>query len=191
MGKLEKISSARTRRTKINNAILLALGISIVGMLNSQALVRAVLKELRKPKDKRRAAESAIYAARRRLAHKGLIFYQDGFWRITEEGKKFLSAFDYASAIPKPKRWDKKWRILIFDIREERKRLREKIRRTLVALGFRRLQDSVWVYPYDCEDLIALLKTDFKVGKDLLYIIADQIENDGWLCREFGLPTDR
>ena len=75
----------------------------------------------------------------------------------------------------------------MFDIREERKRLREKVRQTLISLGFKRLQDSVWVHPYDCEDIIMLLKSDFKIGKDLLYIIADTIENDTRLRKDFGL----
>ena len=77
--------------------------------------------------------------------------------------------------------------MLIFDVREERKSLRDKIRRTLIAIGFERLQYSVWVYPYDCEDLITLLKADFKIGKDLLYIISDSIENDTWLKKRFNL----
>ena len=54
-------------------------------------------------------------------------------------------------------------------------------------IGFVRLQDSVWVYPYDCEDLITLLKADFRVGKDVLYLIVDSIENDKYLRAEFNL----
>ena len=87
----------------------------------------------------------------------------------------------------RPKRWDRKWRILIFDIPEYRKGLRDKIRRTLGVIGFVRLQDSVWVYPHDCEDLIAFLKADFRVGKDMLYMIVEELEGDGHLKRHFGL----
>jgi hypothetical protein len=47
----------------------------------------------------------------------------------------------------------------------------------------------VWVYPYDCEDLITLLKADFKIGKDLLYVITESIENDKWLRQSFGFPV--
>ena len=77
---------------------------------------------------------------------------------------------------------------LFFDIPERRRGTREKIRATLITLGFIRLQDSVWVYPYDCEDLILILKADFKIGKDVLYIIADQIEYDAPLRTYFNLP---
>ena len=77
--------------------------------------------------------------------------------------------------------------MLVFDIPERRRAVRTKIRAALISLGFVRLQDSVWVYPYDCEDLITLLKTDFKVGKDVLYVIADRIEFDKPLRILFGL----
>ena len=54
-------------------------------------------------------------------------------------------------------------------------------------LGFIRLQDSVWVYPYDCEDLMALLKADLKLGSAVLYMVVEHIENDKHLRAEFGL----
>lgn len=93
------------------------------------------------------------------------------------------------SILLEPERWDRKWRLLIFDIREKRKSCRDKLRLTLVNLGFIRLQNSVWVYPYDCEEYIALLKADFKIGKELLYIIADEVEGDHVLKRYFGLEA--
>src|SRR3989344_2472491 len=188
MGNLERDVKIRTRKTKITNAILITLVVGVAGMLNPQALVRAVLKDLKVPKDKRRSSQNVIYLARGRLMKRGLIKYEDGYWRITNEGRKIVEEIKRDSiGLPKPKRWDKKWRILIFDIREERKMLRDKVRRTLISIGFKRLQKSVWVYPYDCEDFVALLKADFKIGKDLLYIIADAIENDVWLRKEFAL----
>lgn len=123
------------------------------------------------------------------LVKNGLLARSDrGFLQLTPKGETRLrqcKLHDYK--IAKPKKWDKKWRMLIFDVQEERRFLRDKIRRTLVAIGFQRLQYSVWVYPYDCEDLITLLKADFKIGKDLLYIISDSIENDTWLKKCFNL----
>ncbi len=54
-------------------------------------------------------------------------------------------------------------------------------------LGFARLQDSVWVYPYDCEDLMALLKADLKIGAAVLYMVVEHIENDKQLQTQFAL----
>ena len=77
--------------------------------------------------------------------------------------------------------------MLIFDIPEKKRHLRYKVRSTLSAVGFTRLQDSVWIYPYDCEDFVTLLKADFRIGKDLLYMIVDSLENDTWLRKKFNL----
>ncbi len=89
--------------------------------------------------------------------------------------------------IQKPKRWDKKWRVLIFDIRERQRGIRDKLRRALINIGFARLQNSVWIYPYDCEDLVTLLKADFRIGKDILYLVVDELEFDRPILKHFGL----
>ena len=57
----------------------------------------------------------------------------------------------------------------------------------LRAIGFYKLQASVWVYPYDCEDLIVLLKKDFLLGKEVAYILAEEIEGEWILKKHFGL----
>lgn len=50
-----------------------------------------------------------------------------------------------------PKRKDGKWQMIIFDIPEKKKKLREILRSTLRFFGYEYLQDSVWVCPYDVE----------------------------------------
>ncbi len=107
---------------------------------------------------------------------------------ITEQGKFILKKYEFLEkGLPVPKRWDGKYRLVIFDIKEWKRNTRDNLRRWLLNLGFVRLQNSVWVYPYDCAEIIALLKSDFRIGKEILYITAENIENDGWLRREFGL----
>ena len=49
----------------------------------------------------------------------------------------------------KKKRKDGRWQMIIFDVPEERKRFREILRAKLQELYYQRLQDSVWVCPYD------------------------------------------
>lgn len=51
--------------------------------------------------------------------------------------------------IESKKRKDGKWQMLIFDIPEDKKRIRELLRRMLYLLGYQKLQQSVWVCPYD------------------------------------------
>ncbi len=126
----------------------------------------------------------------RRLQKKGYIdsVRENGktFLRITSKGELELLKSKEREK-PKQRKWDKKWRIVIFDIKESRRGIRNKIRQDITSFGFERLQDSVWVYPYDCEELITLLKVSCRIGKDVLYIVSEKIENDQWLRKKFGL----
>jgi phenylacetic acid degradation operon negative regulatory protein len=110
--------------------------------------------------------------------------------RITENGKKMLDrAILFSRHKNAPPKWDKKWRVIIFDIPEKKKLIREKLRATLISIGFIRLQNSVWIYPYPCEELVSLLKADLHIGKDVLYMIVDQLEGDQMICRYFNLKN--
>ncbi|KKT16273.1 MAG: Transcriptional regulator, PaaX family, partial [Parcubacteria group bacterium GW2011_GWB1_43_6] len=112
------------------------------------------------------------------------------YYQLTKEGEKVLRKWELADySLRRPKKWDGKWRMIIFDIPEKKRGVRKQITMLFNQAGFYRLQDSVWVYPYDCEDVIGLLKTDFGIGKDLLYVIANEIENDRHLRHEFGLNS--
>ncbi len=187
MGILEESGKRRTRRKNIASFVLASVGIA--GMLGIAAVAPNVLGAMGKlgliPSGRQK---EIINRARDRLLRQGLLRREDGFLRLTPKGKAALRHLEIREfkTVP-PKRWDRKWRVLIFDIPEYRKGLRDKVRRTLEAIGFVRLQDSVWVYPHDCEDLIALLKADFKIGKDMLYMIVEELEGDTHLKRQFGL----
>lgn len=187
MGKMELQSRLRTRKNNIQKMILGTvaaaglLGIAVVAPNVIGAMAKLGIIPNKRQKE-------IIKRSRERLVSRGFLEYKDGFLRLTKNGKVELRGLENIDfKLKKPKRWDKKWRVLIFDIKESKKSLREKIRRTLISIGFVRLQDSVWIYPYDCEDLVALLKADFKIGRDLLYMIVDELEYDTQLLEKFGL----
>lgn len=192
MGKLENEHKQRIRRGQIQHAILAS--VSAVGILAVSLVAPNAIRLLKtfglddKLSEKFDKSKNAIYFSRRRLVKNGLVRYENGFLIITERGIEKLRHLELGNfRLEKPKRWDKKWRVLIFDIKEKRRDVRDKLRRTLITIGFVRLQDSVWVYPYSCDDLITLLKSDFKIGKELLYLIVDTIENDESLKKSFNL----
>ena len=128
-----------------------------------------------------------------RLASRGLIRFVDKngrtYLEITPAGKKILEFEREKAALARRvgKRWDKRWRMIIFDIPERYRKTRDKLRWMLKSLGFYQLQGSVWVYPYDCEEIATLLKADLKVGSNVLYTIVERIEYDKRLLRHFGL----
>jgi hypothetical protein len=51
--------------------------------------------------------------------------------------------------LDKKQRKDRKWQMLIFDIPENKRFLRDLLREYLYFLGYRMLQRSIWVCPYD------------------------------------------
>jgi len=61
-------------------------------------------------------------------------------------------------------RTDKKWQMVLFDIPEKKKKERESFRRMLQYLGYKKLQRSIWVCPYDVlketKDLIKRYKLE-------------------------------
>lgn len=127
------------------------------------------------------------------LKNRGLVKFAPGRigWRVelTEKGRAEFFSYEIREKILKsPKRWNGDWHLLIFDIEETRKKVRDNVRRTLINLGFVRLQDSVWVYPYPCEEVLELLRTKYGVRHQALYICARKIAKDKWLRKHFGLP---
>lgn len=129
-----------------------------------------------------------------RLAEKKLVVFVEEsgkrYARITEKGERMLQMEMEKKAVGKKRKWDRRWRVIVFDIPERRKSIRVRLRRFMQEYGFVRLQDSVWVYPYDCEDLIALVKADFHIGADVLYMIVERLERDKHLREHFNLPVE-
>ena len=194
MGDMEKKLKVRVKRENIQKAIL--SGIAAVGILSVAVVAPNALQALKffgiEPKNKWQKYN--INHSFKRLKDHGLIYFEKTsrgtFVRLTQKGEDKLRKFKLLGyKLKKPKKWDKKWRMLIFDIKEERKGTRDKIRFTLKRIGFLRLQDSVWVYPYDCEDFVTLMKADFKIGRELLYLIVDTIEGDIKIRNYFKLPN--
>lgn len=110
---------------------------------------------------------------------------------LTKEGKKKAGLFQIDSLkIPTPRRWDGKWRVLIFDIQEPKKTHREALRGKLKQLGFFPLQKSVWAHPFECATEIELLRDFFGLStREMCLIVAEHIENDKYAKQYFGLKT--
>lgn len=70
------------------------------------------------------------------------------YLRLTSAGEeKIVRDFPMLAFVNK--KWDQKWRVVIFDIAEVNKIIRNSLRNKLRELGFGMLQESVWVTPHD------------------------------------------
>jgi len=78
---------------------------------------------------------------------------------LTSKGKKRLKR-NFPLLKMQNKKWDYKWRIVIFDIKEKVRYKRDILREKLVELGFGMLQQSVYISPHDfLEDIYEFLQT--------------------------------
>jgi CRISPR-associated endonuclease Cas2 len=88
-----------------------------------------------------------------------------------------------------PSAWDKAWRIISFDIAEDKKASRDAVREHFLKLGFFELQDSVFVYPFDCFKEVEYISELYDVRKDIRRIVANFIDNEPELRKFFNLPA--
>ncbi len=191
MGVVEKEARKVRRLRTFQKAMLVAVLAGVMVATGAAPSPTLLLKYFRGRKKGARFNYQAKNALGR-LAKSGLITFEerDGkrYARITEVGKQVLEIESMReNSMQKPKKWDGRWRVVLFDIPERRRGVRNRLRVFMQEYGFVRLQDSVWIYPYDCEDLIALAKADFRIGVDALYMIVEQLERDKHLREHFGL----
>lgn len=183
---MEKDLRKRIRLGAYQKAALTTL--AIAGTLLVAAAAPNLMSVLGKTLDFRTRSRSK--SAIQKLASQGLIKFEgrgeSRYMTLTARGHRFVDR----STVPRKGRWDGRWRLVIFDIPQERRAYRRELRSKLQEIGFEKLQASVWAFPYDCEELVTLLKLEYGLGKEVLYIIADSIENDRGLRARFGLKRD-
>ena len=169
----------------------LLVGGAILVAASSPYFIRNLLEsDKRWRRYPRRRVSSTFY----NLKRQGLINITEKnhqiYISLTEKGRKKAGMFQIDSLeIKRPKKWDKKWRIVIFDIAQLKKTHREAFRGKLKELGFYPLQKSVWIHPFDCRAEIELLRDFFGLSeKEIRLLVAEDIENDRNLEEIFKLP---
>ncbi|PJE65650.1 hypothetical protein COU91_00510 [Candidatus Saccharibacteria bacterium CG10_big_fil_rev_8_21_14_0_10_47_8] len=127
------------------------------------------------------------------MNRKNLIEYKkssDGVLNIvvTEKGRRREQKVRFEELkIKKPKRWDKQWRLVTFDIPESRRKSRSLLSSKLKLLGFHQLQKSVWVHPYPCGLEIELIKQFFKIPDEyIIFAKVSSIDNHNQLVKHFN-----
>ena len=143
----------------------------------------------RKKKYKSKQVYDAFYKLRRRGCIKIEKKNHQIYISLTEKGKKKAGWLQIdALRIKRPKRWDRKWRFVIFDISQLKRFYRDAFRGKLKELGFYPLQKSVWIHPFNCRDEIELLRDFFGLTeKEMRLILAEDIGKTDELKKIFKL----
>ena len=192
---MEESVQKKLRRGQIENIILGSLAVAGIGLVgvaapNMLRILKHIDLDWMIKRDPRQRIRETISKLKRKGMIEFVVINGKQMMRLTTKGARMANRIRSGTIeIPKPRKWDGQWRIVIFDIPESKKGLRDRVRSLVVKLGFYRLQNSVWVHPYECEEIITLLKSDLQIGKDLLYIIGAAIEFDRPLREYFKLPA--
>ncbi|OHA92671.1 MAG: hypothetical protein A3G47_00935 [Candidatus Zambryskibacteria bacterium RIFCSPLOWO2_12_FULL_39_45] len=166
-----------------------SLPILVVGVAAMGNVVQTFQMFKRSKKYSRMQIQSAVESTKRQK----LIEYvtdKDGktIVKITKKGETKLRTFDIElMCINTPKKWDGKWRLVMFDIPMRFTKGREALRYHLKNLGFLQFQKSAWIHPFPCEDEILFIADFFGIGKHVEILTVENLLNDEKLKKHFRL----
>lgn len=197
----EKNKIVNTKTKDISKTILKgvllcgALAVASTSPIFARKLIPTLIKDFKfKQKRKKRSEDlDKFYNSFYYLRKKGLLKMEYSGKQLhvslSKDGKILAEKYSIDKLqIKKPKKWDKKWRILIFDIEEKYRTKREALRGKLKELGLYQLQKSVWVCPYHFQEEVDVLRNFLGCeGVKITTIIASEIEKEKDMMKFFNL----
>lgn len=102
----------------------------------------------------------------------------------SERAKKYKL---HAMKISPQKKWDGQWRLVMFDVPEDKKMARRGINLVLKKLGCVQYQKSVFITPFPCKKEIDFVGDCFDARKYLRIITAREVEGTEPLKKVFKL----
>lgn len=106
------------------------------------------------------------------------------FFSLTPKGQNLAGLLKFSLGKLK---WDKRWRVLIFDIPEREKYKRERLRDKLSELGFRQMQQSVWITPYPLPASFTDFVSELRVRSYLYALTVESINRENEFKKLFGI----
>lgn len=184
--------SSQQKEIAVTILKILAMGTLLaVAVVAPNAIQILEITSGRKRKIKRLDGNSAWRIIQKLESNKQVNFWQKDdqtIVSITKKGKTEILKFDLDKmTIKKPQKWDRCWRLVIFDIPEHKKKAREALRFLLKRLEFFQLQKSVFIHPYECQKEIDFIKEVYEISPYVTYLKAKKIDNEGFLKNKFNL----
>lgn len=175
-GKREKVSVQGV--TKILLASL-AMG-AVIGVTLLFPGVGYIYKEFGREKWNKAKSRGMLRGTIRRLEKQKLVSWGEKEGKtvltLTEKGKKKILRYEFEDLhVKKQNKWDGCFRVVVFDIPENKRDARDTLRRKLLQMGFYKWQRSVFVHPYECKDEVDFLRHHLEVSSYVQYILAKNI----------------
>lgn len=107
---------------------------------------------------------------------------------LTKKGEELLGIVQSEDiSFPTQDTWDGVWHIVCYDIPEHKKEARDYFREKLIQAGFVFIQDSLWVYPYNCKEEVAVVAQNLGIAPYVAYLNTDYLPQQEKLIRRFDL----
>jgi DNA-binding transcriptional regulator PaaX len=103
---------------------------------------------------------------------------------FTESENRLLRPTPYNLS---PKAWDGRWRVVLFDVPESKRPIRDYIRGVLKRYGFKEFQRSMWIHPHKLPPFIYKLLADPQLRRYTRALTTYDIDYDEDLRRKFKL----
>lgn len=180
----------RHTRNKISEIVLPTL--LVVGVLTTAVIAPNALQLFKYFDTKNGRDRWKIRRSMKNLEQKG--FVKKKVTQGKEEFTLTLSGKNQAMRyrlkelrIAPQKKWDGLWRIVMFDIPEEKRKARRAVARAIKDIGCTQYQKSVFITPYPCEQEIKLVGECFGVRKHIRLVVAQKIETEARAKKFFHL----
>ncbi len=110
--------------------------------------------------------------------------------RLTKKGKELLGIIQIEDIqIFSKDDWNGVWHIVCYDVPESKKKARDYFRAKLSESGFKFIQDSLWVYPYECKEEIAIIAQNLGIAPFVAYLNTDYLPQQERLIHYFNLEV--
>jgi phenylacetic acid degradation operon negative regulatory protein len=120
--------------------------------------------------------DQAVRAAISRMSKQGWVQAEKkgnkSYYSLTERGVKRMEEAAKRIYKIKPEKWDGKWRILVYTIPEEKRNLRDELRKELVWSGFGTISNSCWISPNNLEKQVYDLMEKYDIEPYVDFFIA-------------------
>lgn len=109
--------------------------------------------------------------------------------KVLEGGRIKVIKYSVKSLLEakKNRKWNKRWFMVVFDVPEAERNKRDYLRKFLHDIGFYPYQQSVYVFPYECEEEVKLIKRIVEGGKYISYIVAERLEREDEVKKLFNM----
>lgn len=190
--KFKGIKTAKEyRRGELTRDILRLIGAGVV-IAGATIAAPNTLQLIDYFNPKGRAERNRIWKVIKYLESKNRVSFEERGGKtyvvLTQTGGRRLSEDFIADlAVRKPRRWDHKWRLVMFDLPMRHEKVRQAFRNKIEDFGFEMYQRSVFIYPYECHEEVHTVAKWYGVDEHIRYVVATEIHDMRQFIQKFDL----